>query len=296
MEITFLGTSSMTPTKDRNQSSVLITYEGEGILIDCGEGTQRQFKQKGISLTKITKILITHWHGDHVFGLPGIISTLGSSEYTKTLEIYGPLGTQQYFKSLLQSFIFDKRIELVIKEITECRFFENKKFYLEAYALEHNIPTLGYSFIEKDEKRIDIKKTKQLGIPEGPLLGQLQDGQSINFKGKQIKPEDATYIKKGRKISIIADTSPCKNAVDLARNADLLICESTYCTKLEEKGEEYNHMSSRQAGLIANQANAKKLILTHFSARYKTTDNLEEEAKVIFSNTEAAYDFMVIKL
>lgn len=296
MEITFLGTSSMVPTKDRNQSGVFISYKNEGILIDCGEGMQRQFKQKGIPLTKITKILISHWHGDHVFGLPGIISTLGTNEYQKTLEIYGPKGTKKHIESMFKAFVFDKRIKFTINEIKQGKFFENKKFYLEALPLEHGVTTLGYNLIEKDIRHIDIKKTKKLGIPHGPLLGKLQNNEAIAFKGKKINPKDVTYIEKGRKISVIADTIPCKNAVTLAKDADLLICESTYSSKLEEKGEAYGHMTGKQAGLIANQANVKKLFLTHFSARYKTTHEVEEDARNVFDNSQAAKDFMVVRL
>ena len=296
MEITFLGTSSMVPTKERNQSAVLISYKNEGILVDCGEGTQRQFKQKGISLTKITKILITHWHGDHVFGLPGVMSTLGASEYQKTLEIYGPKDTKKHLESMFDAFIFDRRINFVVKEIKGGKFFENKDFYLEALPLEHGIETLGYNFVEKDIIHIDVKKTKKLGIPSGPLLGKLQDNEAVSFNGKEVSPKEVTYVEKGKKISIIADTVPCNNAVKLAEDADVLICEATYSSKLEEKGEEYGHMTGKQAGLIANQANVKKLVLTHFSARYRTTEEVEEDAKSVFNDSIAAKDFMVVRL
>jgi ribonuclease Z len=296
MEITFLGTSSMVPTKDRNQSAVFIRYRNEGILVDCGEGTQRQFKQKKIPLTKITKILITHWHGDHVFGLPGVISTLGTEEYQKTLKIYGPKGTKEHIKDMFKAFVFDRRIKFEIEEIKEGIFLENKDFCLEALPLQHGVTTLGYSFIEKDIRHINVKKTKKIGIPNGPLLGKLQRNETISFKGKRISPKDTTYIEKGKKITIIADTVPCKNALKLAKNADLLISEATYSSKLEEKGEAYGHMTGKQAALLANQANAKKLILTHFSARYKTTHEVEEDAKNVFNNSIAAKDFMVFKL
>ncbi len=143
MEVIFLGTSSMVPTKDRNQSSVLIRYKNHGILIDVGEGTQRQMKKANIPITRITKILITHWHGDHVFGLPGIISTLGASEYTKKLEIYGPKGTKKHFEAMFKAFVFDKRINMEIKEVKEGKFFENDEFILEAMSLEHGLTTLG---------------------------------------------------------------------------------------------------------------------------------------------------------
>lgn len=296
MEVTFLGTSSMVPTKERNQSAVFIRYKNEGILVDCGEGTQRQFKQKGIPLSKITKILITHWHGDHVFGLPGVLSTLGATDYSRTLEIYGPKGTKRHLEAMHKAFVFDRRVEVEIKEISEGKFFENRDFYLESMKLDHGVVTLGYSFVEKDIRHIDVKKVRKIGIPQGPLLGKLQSNEPISFKGKRIKASDVTYIEEGKKVTVVADTVPCKNAVKLAEDADLLICEATYSSKLEEKGEEYGHMTGKQAALVANQANAKKLVLTHFSARYKTTAEVEEDAKDVFKEVVAAKDFMVFKL
>ena len=296
MEIVFLGTASMVPTKERNPSSILISYGSEGILIDCGEGTQRQLKITGIKLTKITKILISHWHGDHVLGLPGLIQSLGASDYNKTLRVYGPKGTKEYFKALTKTFVFDRRIELEVNEVKKDKFFENEDFLLEALPLEHRIPTLGFNFIEKDKRKIDLKRVKKLGIPEGPLLGKLQDGESIVYKNKKIKPEQVTYLEKGKKITIITDSLLCNNCYKLAKNADLLICEATYSSKLEDKGEEYYHMTAKQAAQIANKTNVKKLVLTHFSARYKNTQEIEEDARDIFDNVICAKDFMKINL
>lgn len=296
MEITFLGTSSMVPTKERNQSTALISYGSEGILIDCGEGTQRQMKITGIKLTKITKILISHWHGDHVLGLPGLIQSLGASDYDKTLEVYGPVGTKKYFQALASAFIFDRKIKMEIYEVKEGRFFENGDFILEALPLEHGIPTLGFCFTEKDKRKIDLKKVRVLGIPEGPLLGKLQDGKTIVFKGNKIKPEQVSDLEEGKKIAIITDTLPCNNCYKLAKDADLLICESTYSSKLEMKGEKHNHMTAKQAAQIANKAGVEKLILTHFSARYKNTQEIEEDARDVFDNTICAKDFMKINI
>jgi len=162
MQIVFLGTSSMVPTKERNQIAVFLSYGSEGILFDCGEGTQRQFKMAGISMTKVTKILISHWHGDHVLGLPGLIQTLSSTEYHNTLEIYGPNGTKKRMEKMFETFIFDKRLRLVVKEVKSGIFFENNEFQLAAYPLEHGIETLGFRFVEKDKRKIDIKKSQEI--------------------------------------------------------------------------------------------------------------------------------------
>lgn len=296
IEITFLGTSSMVPTKERNQSAVLISYKNEGILIDCGEGTQRQLKMAGIPITKITKILITHWHGDHTLGLPGLIQSLGASEYNKALEVYGPKGTKQNFDYMFKAFVFDKNIEMRVNEIKPGVFFENEDFFLKAISLEHGIKTFGYNFVEKDRRKIDIKKVTKMGIPEGPLLGELQKNRAIILKGRKISPKETTYIIKGKKISLIADTVQCNNCYKLAEESDLLICEATYSSKLEDKGEAYGHMTAKQAALIASKANAKKLVLTHFSARYKSIQEIEEDAKDYFNDVVCAYDLMKIRL
>ena len=296
MQLTFLGTSAMVPTKERNHSAVLISYSTEGILIDCGEGTQRQLKIAGIKPSKVTKILISHWHGDHVLGIPGLIQTLAKNEYDKVLEIYGPKGTNERMKNMFRAFSFEDKIETRIHEITKKKFFEGKDFFLEALPLEHSITTLGFSFIEKDKRRIRVDVVRKLGIPDGPLLGKLQSGKSITFKGKKITPRETTYIVKGKKVTFIADSVECNNALELAMNSDILVCEATYADDLKEKAEEYKHMTSRQAGLLANQAKAKKLILTHFSQRYKTMEEIEDDAKDVFSNTICAYDFMKIKI
>jgi ribonuclease Z len=296
MQITFLGTSAMVPTKERNHSAVLISYGTEGILVDCGEGTQRQMKIAGIKPSKVTKILISHWHGDHVLGIPGLIQTLAKNGYDKTLDIYGPKGTTERINYLFKAFSFEDKIEINIKEITKKRFFDGEDFFLESLPLEHSIETLGFSFIEKDRRRIKVGFVNKIGIPEGPLLGKLQSGESIIFKGKKITPEQATYSVKGKKITFVSDTVYCNNALELARESDILVCEATYADDLKEKAEEYGHMTSRQAALIANKANAKKLILTHFSQRYKTMQKVEDDAKDIFSNTICAYDFMKLKI
>jgi len=296
MQILFLGTSSMVPTKERNQSGVLISYKSEGILVDCGEGTQRQLKIAGIKLTKITKILISHWHGDHVLGLPGLIQSMSAAGYDKTLEIYGPVGTKKFMNKLFGVFVFDKKINIEVNEIRKGKFFENKDFILEVRPLKHNIETLGYSLVEKDRRKINLKFINKLKIPHGPLLGKLQHGKSIMWKGKKIDLDKATYKVKGKKVTIISDTLSCKDANVLAKEADLLICESTYSSDLENKSMKYKHMTSKQAAELAKRSKVKQLILTHFSARYKDIDELIKDAKNYFENVSCAKDFMKIDL
>ena len=296
IHITFLGTSSMVPTKERNHSAVLLKYETEGILVDCGEGTQRQLKIAGISPNVITKILLTHWHGDHVLGLPGLLQTLGMSDYTKTLEIYGPKGTKQRIKALYKAFAFEASIKLDVKEIKKGIFYECNAFKLQTEQLQHGIECLGYAFIEKDKRKVEMQKAKQLGLREGPMIGKLQEGKPVMLNGKRIMPDQVSSIEPGKKISFILDTAPCNGAKKIAKDADILISEATYANKLEEKGEAYGHMTSQQAASIASQANVKKLVLTHFSQRYKDVDELLQEAKQIFEETICAYDLMKLNI
>ncbi len=295
--IIFLGTSSMVPTKDRAHSAILVEHAKDNILMDCGEGTQRQMKITGADINRITKILISHWHGDHVLGLGGLIQTMAAQQYAGTLKLYGPVGSKRYIENMMKGFSFDNRLNLEVIEITKDGIIaEEEDYVIEARQLEHSIKCYGYALIEKDRRKMDLVAIKKLGIPQGPLLGKLQRGESIILKGKKVSADEATILVKGKKIAYVADTMPCTAAVTLSKDADIMISESTLATQKEEKAEEYKHMTAKQAGILANQANAKKLVLTHFSQRYKDTKELEEEAKDVFANTIAAYDFMKVKV
>ena len=299
MYIQMLGTSCMIPTKDRSHSAMLLFHDKDSILFDCGEGTQRQMMIAGIDINRISKILISHWHGDHVLGLPGLIQTLAAQNYSKHLKIYGPKNSKAYLDSMLKGFSFDStRLEIDVIELSgkEGTFFNNKDYELSALLLDHSIPTLGFSFREADRRKINLAFAKKIGLPEGPLMGKLQEGHDIIFKGEKISVNDATKLIQGRKFCYIADTTPCNNAIKLAKHADLLVCESTHLSGIEDKTEETKHMNAKQAAMIANQADVKKLVLTHFSPRYKDTSDIEDEAQGIFHNTVAAKDFMTIRM
>jgi ribonuclease Z len=296
MQIIFLGTSCAKPTKERNHSSIFVSYGSDGILFDCGEGTQRQLTIAGIKPHKINKVMISHWHGDHVLGLPGLIQTLGLLGYEKTLKIYGPVGTKKRVRSIFDSCDFEERIDIEVKEVKEGKFYDGNDYYLEAYELKHSTRIIGFRFVEKNKRRINISAVKKLGIPEGPLLGKLQEGKTITFNGKKIGPKNTTYVVEGKKIGYIPDSVPNKNSIKIAQDNDILICDATYDSSLQEKADKHMHMTAKQAGLIANQAKVKKLIITHFSTRYKDAKVLEEDAKDVFKDVEAAYDFMKVKL
>jgi len=284
MKITLLGTSSMVPTEERNHSGALLHYKEENILIDCGEGTQRQIRKAGLSAMKITKILITHWHGDHILGLPGLFLTLGSQNYSKTIEIYGPLGSNEYIQRIMQAFIPRELVKYTVQEVVSGIFFENTEFFLEAIPLQHGIHCLGYRFAEKDRRRVDMKALKKIAVKEGPHLKELQLGHDIVYQGKKIKAKDYTTMIPGKKISIVTDTLYCDAAIRIAKDADLLFCESTFLGDLKEQAIERKHMTATQAATIAKKAKVKKLVLIHFSQRYKDLRPFSKEARKTFSS------------
>ena len=287
----------MAPTKDRNHSGMLLTYLGENILFDCGEGIQRQLKIADISIPKITRILISHWHGDHVLGLPGLMQTMSSTDYHGTLKIYGPKGTKKNIDDLHKVFVTDKMIDFEVHEIKDGqKIIDTQNFEINAYSLDHGIECFGFKVIEKDKRKINTSYLSKIGVPEGPIMGKLQIGQDVEYKGKKIKADDATTLVSGRILGIINDTAFSSNCIKIAENCDVLISEAAYDSSLEDKAEEYKHMTAKQAALLASQNNVKKLILTHYSQRYKNTDIILDDAKQVFQNTLAAHDFMKVKM
>jgi ribonuclease Z len=296
IEIIFLGTSAMAPTKDRNHTSIFIRRFKEYMLFDCGEGTQRQLKIAGISPQKISNIYLSHWHGDHMLGLPGLVQTLGANNYDKTLQIYGPNHTKEKIKTLMETFPFEASIDYEAKDVKEGKVKETEDFVIKAFKLKHSAPCFGYRLEEKDKLRIIKKKLKEKGIEEGPHLNKLLKEKEILYKGKKITTSDICKVKKGKKIGYIADTGLCDNVYKIAKDVDLLICESTYAEEHREKAEEYLHLTGKQAAEIAKASNVKNLILTHFSQRYLNTKEILKEAKEVFENTKAAYDFMKVKV
>ncbi len=296
--ITFLGTSNSIPTATRNHTSILMHYKEENILIDCGEGTQRQFRKLNINPCKITRILISHWHGDHVLGLPGLFQTLALNDYNKTLYIYGPKGTKKYIKEINNLFIHRGKLKIKIQEVNG-KFLETPDFTLTALALQHGPPCNGYLFQEKDKLRIHKIKLKKLKISskDRPKLKDLTQGKDIKINNKIIKSKDLTYGQKGRKISFILDTKICPNINKLTKDSDLIIMESTYTSKENPLASKYKHLTAEQTAQIAKKSKAKKLILTHISQRYEFKDKiLLKEAKKIFKNTIVAKDKMVVEV
>ncbi len=293
IEINILGTACMQPTKDRNHVGILLSYGKEKILFDCGENIQRQLRISGSKPAKITKLFISHWHGDHVLGIPGLMSSMGADNTVNKLMIYGPQGTKKRIEYLRKAFQSEHMVEYEVIELTKAQKIEFGEFFVEVKKLEHGLDCLGYSFVEKDKLRI---KPKVVGKIPGVLLGKLQQGKNVEFEGKKIKSSEATYLVKGKKISIIMDTRPCQNFVKLAQDADLLISEATFLDEHKDKAEDYLHLTAKEAGMMANQANVKKLVLLHFSSRYKDIGLIRDEASEVFGDVVCAEDFMKFKI
>jgi len=295
--ICFLGTSQAIPTAKRNHTAMLLQYNDENILVDCGEGTQRQFRKAGLNPCRLTRILITHWHGDHILGLPGLLQTLALNGYNRTLHIYGPRGTRQYAELMFRLFVFVGKIKYDVTEIESGKVFETNDFYVEALPMIHGAPCLAYSFVEKDRLRISKEKLEKLKLPDKSLIKNLQQGKDIEVGSKKIKAKDITYLQKGKKITFILDTGINENCYKIAKNSDILICEATYTKKEEELALAYRHLTAGQAGQIAKNANVKKLILTHISQRYENKEKqVLKEAKKTFQNTSIAEDLDKIEL
>jgi len=297
IKIVFFGTGSAVPTAKRNHSGIYLKYKDRDILIDCGEGIQRQFRKAGLNPCKLTDILITHWHGDHVLGLPGLFETLSLSGYTKVLNICGPRRTKRFIEEVFRIFIHSDKIRMNVSEVSD-RVIETPYFKISALSLKHN-STLGYLFEEKDRMRIDKKKLNKLKINrEGfKKLGDLAKGKNVKINGKLIKAKDYTYLEKGRKIAFVFDTGDCENAVKLSKGVDLVIMDSSFVKEQETQAKEYNHMTSEQAAKIAKKAGAKRLILTHLSQRNDMREGeMLSEAKKIFKNSEVAKDLMVVEI
>jgi ribonuclease Z len=291
IKLTFLGTGSAIPTKKHNHIGILASFANENILIDCGEGIQRQFKFADISPTKLTRILISHWHGDHMLGLPGLFQTLAMSDYRKTLKVYGPRGIKRYIQ-LIQELIIGFHINLEIHEIEGGKFIEEKDFYIEAAPMNHGTPTLAYSLVLKDKIRLNKSKLKKLKLPNLPILKELQKGKDIVFNNKKIKAKDVTYKEEGKKITFVLDTAYNEQAITLAKDSDILITESSFSKAEADKAREYKHLMASDAGKIAKLSKSKKLLLTHLSYRYENFPKIiEKEAKKVFKNTKIVNDF-----
>ena len=297
MEIIFLGTSSAVPTLERNHPSIALRAFAEVMLFDCGEGTQRQLIEAKISPMKITKIFISHFHGDHILGLGGLIQSLGFRGREKDLDIYGPKGLHKIINAISSFGYFQINYNLNIHEIQDGTVIETEDYVVECAKVEHNIPSYAYSIREKKKPLFLREKAEELGIPPGPLYGKLHNGEEVEFEGRIIKPEQVLgEAKKGNKISYSGDTRPCEAMIRLARDSDILIHESTYEAEDYQRAVDNAHSTSVEAAEIAKEAEVKELVLTHISTRYTSDENIKSEAQKVFKNTKVARDYMKIDL
>jgi len=306
MKIIPLGTSSGKPTLYRNVSATAVVGEGEWWLLDCGEGTQTQIARAGLSAHKLSGILITHLHGDHFNGLPGLLSTMYLDQRERELIVAGPPGIGEYLNLLRRLRILSVNYPLLLREMGPDYFtersqehvYESPRLTIITRPLDHRIFSLGYRIEEKVRPgRFDVERARELGIPVGPLFSQLQSGNEITLTdGRVISPSQVLGPPRpGKSVAYCLDTRPCENAVLLARDADWLIYEATYTSEFMEEARQYGHSTAAQAAMTARDANAKNLLITHFSSRFPNARPLLEEARAIFPQTTMAEDLLEIE-
>ena len=295
MEIIFLGTSSAVHSKDRNHPSIALKAFGDVMLFDCGEGTQRQILFTKVSPMKISKIFITHYHGDHILGLPGLLQSMGLHGRESKLTIYGPEGLHKIKDAIynLGYCMIEFPIEFI--EIDTGIIEETDEYIISSQRVRHNVPCLAYSIEEKKKPRFLREKAIELGVPVGPAFGKLHNGEEVEVDGKIIKPEQVLgEPRKGKKITYSGDTRPCEEIIQFAKDSTVLIHESTFLKQDNLNAEEHAHSTSIDAAYVARESNSEKLILTHISTRYSDdfSEKMLKESKEIFENTEIAHDLM----
>jgi len=287
MDLTFLGTGGSVPTTKRNTVSIALRLGPEVLMFDCGEGTQRQLMASSVSFMKITSIFITHLHGDHFLGLPGLIQSMNFYGRETPLRVYGPKGTQEMVGSVLRLGIFDRKYEVEGRDLRPGDVVDGDGYQVRAFRANHTTPALGYVFQEDDRPgRFDPEKAKALGVREGPSFSRLVEGGSVKVGSSKITPDMVMGPpRKGLRLVYSGDTAPCAEVVSACAGADVLIHEATVTSDLEAKAREFGHSTARDAALLARDSRAGTLYLVHISGRYDEADALLEEARGIFENT-----------
>jgi ribonuclease Z len=300
MRLIFLGTAGSVPTPERSLPAVLIQRQNEHLMFDCGEGVQRQMIRAKVGFHKKMKVFVSHMHGDHVLGLPGLLQTMALMDRQKKLEIYGPEGIKRFLEDTREVLQFALTFPVEIHEVYDagaiCR---EEEYAVEATWSNHVIPSLAYAFVEKPRPgKFYPDKARVLGVPEGELWSKLQHGEKVKLPdGRVVKPEEVVGAQRpGRKIVYTGDTRPFKGFAQFAAGADLVIHDATFDDALAEKASEDGHSTPSQAAEGAKKAKAKKLVLTHISARYADVGPLLEQAQRVFTNTVVAEDFMELEL
>jgi ribonuclease Z len=297
LEIVFLGTGSGVPTKGRRPPAIWMRYEGDCMLFDCGEGTQRQLMKTRLSFMKLKHIFITHWHADHWLGMIGLMQTMGMEGRTEPLYIHAP-EAERFVADILDLGYWGPRFRVIPKDVpyegSEVTVvMKAKEYEVQSIPVKHSVPAVSYCFKEKDAINVDIKKAEKVyGLRQSPMVGRLKSEGKVTYKGKEIRLEDIAVVKKGVKVVYTGDTKPCRNLEIISKEADILIHEATF----EEEKESRMHAGAKEAAQLAKKVGAVELILTHFSRRYVDVSPLVDEARKIFPKTMAARDYMKVTL
>ena len=296
MQIVFLGTSGSWPTPKRNVSAIAVKRGPEVILFDCGEGTQRQFMASPLSFMQVNRIFVTHFHGDHFLGLPGLFQSMNFFGREAPLDVYGPAGCVDLVRQILSLGHFKAGYSVRARDLSPGDAVDGGEYTVAAVEAVHTVPGLSYVLEEKERAgRFDLEKAKALGIPPGPLYSRLQEGQPVTVGGKTFRPDQVLGPpRRGRKIVYTGDSMPHAALVAAARGADILIHDATSDAALEDKANRYGHSSSRQAAMVAREAGVGQLVLTHMSPRYEDPAALFNDAKTVFDRVVLADDFLEI--
>lgn len=299
MRLHFLGTGAGVPGKERNVSSLAlkqINKQGDIWLFDCGEATQHQVLHTSIKPRRVKKVFITHLHGDHIFGLPGFLGSRSFQGGTEPLTVYGPEGIKDFITTALKVSRTYLKYNLEIIEINDGAVFDEEDFIITVKKLDHAITSYGYRIQEKDRPgRLNSEKLQQLGIRPGPIYKKLKNGETVKWEDKMIDGRDFIEAPvKGKVIAIAGDTRKCDAAVELAKDADVLVHEATFGSENEKMAYEYFHSTSLQAAEVAAAAGVEVLWLTHISARYADGREMDllKQARKIMPNSFIAYDLL----
>jgi ribonuclease Z len=298
MRITFLGTAASRPTVGRNVSSLVIQREGELLMFDCGEGTQRQMMRYGTGFA-LDDIFFSHLHADHFLGVIGLLRTMGLQDREHAIRLWVPRGGERIIEDAVRLGVERVPFEVEIVSVDAGAPIERGDYSIIAFPTQHGGNSLGYSLVEKIRLgRFNPEKARELGVPEGPLWGSLHRGESVMVGDAVVAPADVVGPPRpGRKVVCTGDTRPCRETVEASRAADLLIHEATFGRDEEDRARKTGHSTARDAARVAREAGARKLLLTHFSPRYADDPRLlEREAQKIFPGAIAAFDGLVVEV
>jgi ribonuclease Z len=299
MKLIFLGTTGCIPTPGRGMPAIAIRREGELMLFDCGEGTQRQMLRARLSPMKLDAIFITHLHGDHFLGLAGLVQTMSLQDRMRPLQVFCPLGEGDRLRSYLEIPRYTPIFEIQIEELKAGEVVERKGYRILTAEPEHSAPQLAYALVEDERPgKLNAAKAISLGVKPGPDFAKLKAGNPVRLPGgRVVRPEEVVGPKRrGRKVVYTGDTLPSDSLVELARGADILIHECTLADELKEKAEETLHSTPAGAAEVARRAGVKQLVLVHVSPRYEDPSILLEQARAIFPNTLVAEDLMELEV